>query len=157
MDFYSRFIEISKLSGITADDVIGLLKSIFARHGIPNEVVSDNGPQYSSQRFADFSKEYNFVHTTSSPHYPQANGEAERAVRTIKSLSKKNSDHYQALLSYRTTPLANGYSAAELLMGRKLRTTLPMFSRQLLPKLPNQSLLSQKEQTIKESQTKFDL
>ena len=89
VDFYSRFIKISKLRAITADDVIGLLKSIFARHGIPNEVVSDNGPQYSSQRFADFSKEYNFVHTTSSPHYPQANGEAERAVRTIKSLLKK--------------------------------------------------------------------
>ena len=75
VDFYSRFIEISKLHAITTEDVIGLLKPIVARNSIPNAVVSDNGPQYSSQRFADFSKEYNFAHTTSSPHYPQANGE----------------------------------------------------------------------------------
>ena len=88
--------------------VISHLKSIFARHGIPEVVVSDNGPQYSSAVFEEFSKEYEFDHVTSSPKYPQANGEAERAVKTIKQLLEKNSDPYLALLVYRSTPLENG-------------------------------------------------
>ena len=64
--------------------VVKYMKSIFARHGIPQEIVSDNGPQYSSREFAQFAKQYGFVHNTSSPKYPQSNGETERGVRTIK-------------------------------------------------------------------------
>ena len=71
--------------------------------------MSDNGPQYNSQAFIEFAKQYNFSHITSSPKFPQANGEAERAVRTVKDLLKKNSDPYLALLAYRTTPLDNKY------------------------------------------------
>ena len=108
VDYYSRFIEIAKLTSTTAVSVISHLKSIFARHGIPEVVVSDNGPQYSSAVFEEFSKEYEFDHVTSSPKYPQANGEAERAVKTIKQLLEKNSDPYLALLVYRSTPLENG-------------------------------------------------
>ena len=89
MDYYSRFIEIALLSRPTTAEVINHLKSIFARHGIPEIVVSDNGPQYSCEAFAEFAREYQFQHVTSSPGYPQSNGEAERAVKTIKSLLKK--------------------------------------------------------------------
>ena len=78
-------------------------------------------------------------------------------MKTIKDLLKKNPDPYQALLNYHTTPLQNGYSPAELLMGRKLRAILPIISSQKLPKLPNQSVLSQTEQAIKEKQKRnFD-
>ena len=79
IDYYSRFIEI-ELSMATARDVINHLKSIFAKHGIPESVVSNNGPQYSAGLFTDFSKEFGFTHVTSSPHYLQANGAAERGV-----------------------------------------------------------------------------
>ena len=70
---------------------------------------------------------YNFTHITSSPYHPQGNGEAERAVQTIKILLKKAQDPYIALLNYRTTPLQHGSSPSELLMSRKLRSQVPTF------------------------------
>ena len=125
------------------------LKSIFARHGIPEVFISDNGPQYSSSLFTKFSREYKFNHITSSPRYPQANGEAERAVKTIKAMLDKCSDPYLGLLAYRTTPLENGYSPAELLMGRKLQSTLPVIKSLLMPKAPPFEPLMQKEENFK--------
>ena len=145
VDYYSRFIEISKLASITSAEVIQHTKSIFARHGIPEEIVTDNGTQYSSEAFALFSQEYKFSHITSSPLYPLSNGEAERAVKTVKQLLDKNEDPYLALLSYRSTSIRNGYSPSELLMGRKIRTTLPQVLKQLKPKLPNQMVLRERE------------
>lgn len=152
VDYYSRFIEIAKLSTTTSTAVITHLKSIFARHGIPETLVSDNGPQYSAATFSQFARDYGFEHVTSSPKYPQSNGEAERAVKTVKSLLLKNKDPYHALLVYRSTPLANGYSPAELLMGRRLRTLLPTHPKKLQPQLPNKTILEQKEKKLKEKQ-----
>ena len=78
------------------------------------------------QHLLCFSKSYGFVHTTSSPHFPQANGEAERAVQTIKNLLNKAQDPYKALLNYRNTPLDSiNLSPAQLLMGRRLNTSVP--------------------------------
>ena len=84
VDFFSRWIECRHLAETTSAHAIEALKSIFSVHGIPDHVISDNGPQYSSDGFKAFSKEYGFVHITSSPLYLQSNGEAERAVQTAK-------------------------------------------------------------------------
>ena len=84
LDYYSRYIEIAKLNRTTTTDVVTHLKSMFARHGIPEMFISDNGPQYASREFQDFAKEYEFQHTTSSPYFPQGNGEAERAMGIVK-------------------------------------------------------------------------
>ena len=82
---------------------------------------------------------------TSSPRFPQSNGEAEHAIKTVKALLKKcddrNEDHYLALIAYRVTPLEYGYSPAELLMSHMLRTNVPTFYKQLQPKVPNLSSL----------------
>ena len=75
--------------------------------------MSDNGPQYAAETFRQFADKNGFIHVTSSPRYPQYNGEAERAVQTVKNLLRKNEDPY-----YRNAPLANGYSPEQLLMGR---------------------------------------
>ena len=74
VDYFSNYPEIVKLSSTTAAAVITHLKSIFARHGIPKIVVSDNGPQFSCTLFARFAETYEFRHQTSSPHHPQGNG-----------------------------------------------------------------------------------
>ena len=89
VDYYSQYIEIALLKRPNVEEVIAHLKSMFARHGIPEQVVSDNGPQYSCDAFSEFAKEYQFQHVPSSPLYPEGNGEAKRAVKTIKSLLKK--------------------------------------------------------------------
>jgi transposase InsO family protein len=86
MDYYSRYIEVMDLSKAISSLVIVKLKSIFARWGIPLEVVSDNGPQFSSESFSNFRKSYGFKHTTSSPYYPQSNGLAESAVKIAKNI-----------------------------------------------------------------------
>ena len=68
---------------------------------------------------------YDIEHITSSPRYPQSNGQAERMVQTVKWLLKKK-DPYWALLSYRSTPLPwCNLSPSELLMGRRLWTSRP--------------------------------
>lgn len=56
----SRFIEISKLSGETCGEVICLTKSILAHHGMPEQLTSDNGPQFAAAEFSRFAKEYGF-------------------------------------------------------------------------------------------------
>ena len=94
------------------------------------------------------------VHNTSSPNYPQSNGEAERAVQTMKSILNKVKNPYLGLLSYRATPLANGYSPAELLMGRKLCSTIPMIQEMYKPKLPPHPEIFHKEQLSRSKQQK---
>ena len=84
VDYYSRYIEIALLNRPSAEEVIAHMKSIFARHGIPELIMSDNGPQYSCEAFSEFAREYQFQHVTSSPLYPQSNGEAERAVKNYQ-------------------------------------------------------------------------
>ena len=58
----------------------------FSRHGIPDRLTTDNGPQFSSTTFKHFSKFYGFEHQTASPHCPQSNGMAEKTVQTAKNL-----------------------------------------------------------------------
>ena len=149
VDYYSRYVEIACLNGVTAEQVIVHTKSIFARHGIPEVVISDNGPQYTSEAYAKFAKDYQFHHITSSPYFPQSNGEVERAVGTVKNLLKKSDDPYLALLAYRATPLQNGYSPSELLMCRKLRTTVPSTHSQRVPKVPDSVTLREKDKHLK--------
>ena len=68
VDYFSRFIEIAKLSGESCAEVVKHMKSIMARHGVPAVVVSDNGPQFSAAEFKKFSAKYGFVHKTRKAH-----------------------------------------------------------------------------------------
>ena len=99
-----------------------------------------------------FAKAYEFKHVTSSPYHPQANGEAERAVGTVKRLLQKNEDPYLALLAYRTTPLRCGFSPSQLLMGRNLRTTVPTTRAHRTPIVVDAEELRKKERDLRERQ-----
>jgi len=80
-DYYSNFIEVVYLGSITSQAIIKELKAIFARFGVPDTLVTENGPQFSSAEFSVFSRTWMFE--TSSPPYPQSNGKAENAVRRL--------------------------------------------------------------------------
>ena len=108
--------------------------------------------QFSAAVYKRFSSEYGFDIITSSPLFPQRNREIERAVRTVKSLLKKSSDLYLALLSYRTAPLIHGYCPSELLMGRILRNTLPITRNQRKPQLIDPVAVAQKDANVKQKQ-----
>ena len=104
VDYFSRYPEIYKLSSTTSNAIIAVLKCVFARHGIPEVLRSDTGPQYASKEFSEFVDEHNIQHVTSSPHFPQSNGQVERMVQTMKGLLKQSADPHLAVLSYRATP-----------------------------------------------------
>lgn len=75
-----------RLNVATVNTVIAALKDVFSHHGIPETVMSDYLPQHSCALLKNFASEYGFTHITSSPGYSQENGEAERAVATVKGL-----------------------------------------------------------------------
>ena len=126
VDYFSRYPEITKLVSITSSAIIAALIAAFSRHGILDAVRSENGPQYLSQEFARFADSYAFKHVTSSPLFPQSNGEAERMVKTVKRLLEQSKDPFMALLSYRSTPLPwCNHSPAELTLGRHIRIMVP--------------------------------
>ena len=112
----------------------------------------DNGPLFQASQFAKFAGDYGFKHEPNCPKYPQSNGEVERAVKAVKSLLRKSTDPYLALIAYCSTSLENGYSPAELLFGRKIRTTVPVLTSNLLPCWSQMSQLHQKDNNIKEKQ-----
>ena len=104
VDYTSRYPIICKLTSMTAQHVIGHLKVIFSEYGWPDTIVSDNGPCYMAEAFTKTMQEYRVNHITSSPHYPQSNGLAEKFVQTVKSLFHKareeGADLYKALMIY---------------------------------------------------------
>ena len=113
------------MSSTTSDAVISKMMDICARWGVPEEIVSDNGPQFASERFRKFSQEYDLTHLTTCSYYPQANGEAESGVRIAKKILRQCGP-FLALLSYRATPhTITGVIPCQLMRGREMRTLLP--------------------------------
>ncbi|XP_055903115.1 uncharacterized protein K02A2.6-like [Eupeodes corollae] len=155
-DYFSRFPAIVQLENQTSRCIIKHLKSIFARFGIPEIVRTDNGPQFAtvqSSEFRQFAQCWGFKHITSSPHFAQSNRFIVSAVKIVKNLLKKNTEDPQlALLEYRATPLANGSSPAELLMGRKIRSIMPMTNDRFEPNKVDMDKITKNEEQRRQQQ-----
>ena len=110
---------------------------IFSEFGNPLVFRSDNGPCYSSQEFKFFMQNWLVEHRTSSPHYPQSNGLAESMVKVSKNLIEKaikqDLPWNKLLLDYRCTPISSEIpSPAEILFGRKFRSSISILPSQVL-------------------------
>ena len=113
---------------------------------------SDNGPQFRSTEFAELAQNYDFIHSTTSPHFPQANGVAENGVKQAKRILDQP-DPFVALMEHRASPTTvTGYSPCQLLQGRIMKATLPVPVYKLKPKWPAQQQVQSNHENAKKNQ-----
>ena len=138
VDAHSKWVEIFKTNSATSKKTIQCLRNTFARFGIPQTIISDNGTSFTSQEFQDFTSSNGITHVTTAPYNPQSNGLAERMVQTFKSGMRKLTEGTvetklaRFLLNYRTTPHSTtGMTPAELMFGRQLTTRFDLLHPEL--------------------------
>ncbi len=132
IDAHSKWMDVHIVNSTSTENTITKLRSVFAIHGLPEQVVSDNGTSFTSQQFKEFLRDNGIQQILASPYHPSSNGLAERAVQTFKNNVEKLDGPMDArlckfLFHYRVTPHSTtGLSPAQLLMGRRLRTSLDL-------------------------------
>ena len=156
VDYYSRSFEVERLTSKTAEEVVNKLKAPLTRHGVPDQLVLDNGQSFSSAKFQEFAKNYGFKHVTSSPTYPQSNRKAENAVKTAKNLLfkafKSELDLNLALPDWRnTTTETLNSSPIQRLFGKRTMSRPPISNQLLKPRFPEEVGQKSKLQKAKQS------
>lgn len=134
VDAHSKWPEVAVMKSTSSERTIEELRSIFSRFGLPQQLVSDNGPQLVSEEFKKFMEENGIQHIKSAPYHPATNGLAERFVQTMKQALKSSNSSQSLnrrlsafLLSYRNTPHATTkMSPASSMFKRQLRTRLDL-------------------------------
>lgn len=133
IDAYSRWMEIFPMHASTSDGSIRVLRTLFARYGLPNSMVSDNASIFTSEMFKQFAK-LNGIHLIlTTPYHSRSNGLVERAIKTFKFRYGKSADQFkdpehrlQAMLFvYRNSiHSSTGQTPSEMFLGRNTRTFL---------------------------------
>ena len=143
-DAHSKWLDAHIMSSITSKKTITVLRSVFAIHGLPQKVVTDNGPSFTSDEFLQFMKANGIVHITAAPYHPSTNGLAERGVQTLKQgLKRTPGETIQERLSrflfnYRITPHSTtGIAPSELLMKRRLRSRFDLIHPKVSDRVAN--------------------
>ncbi|XP_055543306.1 uncharacterized protein K02A2.6-like [Wyeomyia smithii] len=137
VDALSKWPEVVATKRITTSATLAILRSIFARFGMPEVMVSDNGTQFTSDQLERFCEVNGIIHLKTAPYHPRSNGQAERFVDTFKRAVKKiqaGGEELQEaidtfLLCYRSTPrrsAPDSKSPGEVILGRRLRTSLEL-------------------------------
>lgn len=131
VDAFSKWVEVHPVTSPSAEATISVFRTVFAQHGLPDLIVSDNGPAFVSSQYAEFLHRNGIRRMLVPPYHPASNGAAERVVQTIKDKLKKSAPGEfktqvaRVLFHYRTTPHdITGRAPCELLMGRKIKTPL---------------------------------
>ena len=131
IDVHSKWPEIFEMASSTSESTIAMLRRVFAAYGLPEHLVSDNGPQFTSTEFQEFLQANGVKHIRTAPYHPASNGAVERLVQTFKQAMKAGEQDgftlqhqlQNFLITYRSTPHATtGQSPASLFLGRPLRT-----------------------------------
>ena len=145
VDAHSKWMDVIVMSDITSAQTIEKLKVVFSTHGLPQKIVTDNGPSFVSNEFKEFMSRNGILHVTSAPYHPSTNGLAERAVQSFKQGLKRTTGKSiqdrlsRFLFQYRTTPHSTtGVPPAELLMGRRLRTRFDLLYPDISRKVESQ-------------------
>ena len=138
VDAYSKWLEVVPMSSATTNTTIERLRTIFATHGLPRVLVTDNGAQFTSSEFRAFTRGNGIKHVYSSPYHPATNGLAERAVQSFKEHMKRlptgtiPEKLARFLFWYQLTPHSTtGVPPAELLLGRRPRSKLDLLKPNL--------------------------
>ena len=145
VDAHTKWLEaIPTGHSSTATTTVSKLRSLFSTFGIPEMVVSDNGPAFTATEFSQFMSFNGINHLTTAPYHAASNGLAERAVQTVKlGLQKQTQGDLSMkfarfLLNYRVTPCdSTGSSPAELMFKRTLRTRLDLIRPNLQGRVTN--------------------
>lgn len=134
VDYYSRFFECAFLTSTKTEKIIEFMDTVFARFGYCDALRSDNGPQFTSEEFQTYLRQNNIKWVSTTPLWPQANGEVERVNRTLLKVLKIAHESGQRLgkelrkflMAYRSTPHSStGVAPFTLLCGREMKTKLP--------------------------------
>ncbi|XP_053685886.1 uncharacterized protein K02A2.6-like [Sabethes cyaneus] len=138
-DALSRAPINAKEKDLTPESVIKVCKINFARHGVPQRVICDNGTNFVNQKMSTFAREWDFELVTSAPHHQQANGKSEAAVKIAKRLLKKandsGTDFWYTLLHWRNIPNKIGSSPAARFLSRSTRYGVPTPAVKLFPRV----------------------
>ena len=127
------------MTSTTAVKAVDILRSVFSRYGIPDQIVTDNSPQFTAEEFTQFCIGNGIKHTLTAPYHPSTNGEAERFVQTFKTFKTSMQKHNgalqknlcQFLLHYRSTPhTTTGKTPAEIMFGRNIKTRMDLLHPQ---------------------------
>ena len=131
VDFHSGFIEVRQLQEINSCSVIKFFKQQFSRYRIPDTLVMDTDwGQFTSHEFHQFSRDWEFLHVSSSQHQHRANGKVESVFKA-----------WVMVLDQRNTPTKSlGTSPTQRLMSPRTRTLLPTATYLLHPNVPENAL-----------------
>ena len=132
----------------TSAKIIEILQKVFARYGVPAQLVSDNGSQFTSEEFQQFLKRNGIRHITSAPYHPATNGLAERGFQSFKNAMKSENEVKSLniklarfLLAYRNTPHSTtGEPPSQLFLGRILCTRLNLLKPDLSIQVNNRQI-----------------
>ncbi|XP_048244738.1 uncharacterized protein K02A2.6-like [Haliotis rufescens] len=144
IDAHSKWLEVFPVNSATSTATIDCLRHMFATHGLPDQVVTDNGTCFTREEFSVFMKRNGITHTCVAPYHPASNGLAERAVQTFKSGIKHmtggtlDTKLARFLFRYRLTPqTTTGLSPAELLLRRRPKSHLNLLHPDMSCKVRN--------------------
>ena len=137
VDYNSKFPVIKRLEGLSADNLINVVKTIFAEYGIPRKLMLDVGTNFVSDNFHQFCKSLNIEQATSSAYHHQSNGQVEACIKFIKHTFKKctdtGNDLYMALLQIQMTLLGYGLlSLAMIMFNRPVCSIMPVIDHKPL-------------------------